>query len=450
MATAATVPSATVSTATLEHPLRNPDYRLWLTGGTISLLGDQFYMVALPWLVLQETGSAMAMGAIMMAGAIPRAVLMLMGGALSDRISARKIMMATATARTILVTAIGVLVWLHILRTWELYALAVAFGVADAFAVPAQTAFMPSLVRREQLVAASSVSQSTGQLTTILGPVPAGFVIKTLGVAWAFFLDAISFLFIIGALWKLPDPPKSQTPRKAVWHSIAEGIVYVGKDVPLRSLMLLATIMNFCVAGPVAIGLAYLTKTKFGSPAVYGIVISAVAAGSLLGALLAGVWKIRRRGVMILTVSVVLGVCLGAIGLMGSVGSVAGVLVVMGAAAGLVNVHIGAWAMQRIDAAVRGRVASVLMLAAYGIAPISLAVAGFLVAWSLKSMFLLAGGLMLLAAAGAALPKQVREIDNHNMAGICETLDQQGTRRKTGETILRDPEPVLSAVEGCS
>ena len=411
MATAATVPSATVSTATLEHPLRNPDYRLWLTGGTISLLGDQFYMVALPWLVLQETGSAMAMGAIMMAGAIPRAVLMLMGGALSDRISARKIMIATATARTILVTAIGVLVWLHILRTWELYALAVAFGVADAFAVPAQTAFMPSLVRREQLVAASSVSQSTGQLTTILGPVPAGFVIKTLGVAWAFFLDAISFLFIIGALWKLPDPPKSQTPRKAVWHSIAEGIVYVGKDVPLRSLMLLATIMNFCVAGPVAIGLAYLTKTKFGSPAVYGIVISAVAAGSLLGALLAGVWKIRRRGVMILTVSVVLGVCLGAIGLMGSVGSVAGVLVVMGAAAGLVNVHIGAWAMQRIDAAVRGRVASVLMLAAYGIAPISLAVAGFLVAWSLKSMFLLAGGLMLLAAAGAALPKQVREIE---------------------------------------
>jgi MFS family permease len=106
-----------------------------------------------------------------------------------------------------------------------------------------------------------------------------------------------------------------------------------------------------------------------------------------------------------------LGVCLGAIGLIGSVGSIASVLVIMGAAAGLVNVHIGAWAMQRIDTAVRGRVASVLMLAAYGIAPISLAVAGFLVAWSLKYMFLLAGALMLLATAGAALPKPVREIE---------------------------------------
>jgi MFS family permease len=407
----ASIPAGAVSAATLEHPLRNPHYRLWLIGGTISLLGDQFYLVALPWLVLQQTGSAVTMGAILMTGAIPRALLMLMGGAVSDRMSARKIMMATATARTLCVTVIGVLVWLRILRTWELYALAFAFGVADAFAVPAQTAYMPSLLQREQLVAASSVSQSTGQLTTILGPVPAGFVIQTLGVAWAFFVDAISFLFIIGALWKLPDPPKSQAARKAMWHSIAEGIAYVGKDVPLRSLMLLATTLNFCIAGPVSIGLAYLTKTRFGSPAAYGIVISAVAAGSLLGALLAGVWKIRRRGVMILAVAAVLGLCLGSVGLMNTVGSVAGVLLVMGAAAGMVNVHIGAWAMQRIDAAVRGRVASVLMLAFFGITPISLAVAGFLVAWSLKLMFLLAGGLMVLAAAGAWFQKPVREIE---------------------------------------
>ncbi len=399
---AATVSTANVLITAVEHPLRNPNYRLWLIGGTISLLGDQFYLVALPWLVLQQTGSAVVMGAIMMAGAIPRALLMLMGGAVSDRMSARKIMIATAMARTICVTVIAVLVWLRVLRTWELYALAVAFGVADAFAVPAQTAYMPSLLKREQLVAARSVSQSTAQMTTIVGPVPAGFMIKTLGVAWAFFADAISFLFIIGALWKLPDPPKSQTARKAMLHSIVEGIAYVGKDVPLRSLMLLVTILNFCIAGPVSIGLAYLSKTRFGSPAEYGIAISAVAAGSLLGALLAGVWKIRQRGMMILLVSLALGVCLGSIGLLGKVWSIASVLLVMGAAAGIVNIHIGAWVMQRIDVAVRGRVA---------ITPISLAVAGFLVAWSLKLMFLLAGGLMVLAAAGAAFQKQVRQIE---------------------------------------
>jgi len=114
---------------------------------------------------------------------------------------------------------------------------------------------------------------------------------------------------------------------------------------------------------------------------------------------------------MILLVSLALGVCLGSIGLLGKVWSIASVLLIMGAAAGMVNIHIGAWIMQRVDVAVRGRVASVLMLASFGITPISLAVAGFLVAWSLKLMFLLAGGLMVLAAAGAALQKPVREIE---------------------------------------
>ena len=398
-------------TSPIEHPLRNPDYRLWLTGGAISMLGDQFYFVALPWLVLQQTGSPVAMGAILMAGAIPRALLMLVGGAASDRISARKILMATAIARAVCVTVIAVLVWMRVMRTWELYALAVVFGVADAFAAPAQTAYMPSLVKREQLVAASSAGQSAAQITSIVGPVPAGFVIKTLGVASAFFVDAISFLFIIGALWRLPEIPRSQTARKAMLRSIGEGIAYVGKDAPLRSLMSLVTIMNFCIAGPVSIGLAYLTRTRFGSPANYGILISAVAAGSLLGALLAGVWKIRRRGVMILLVSAALGVCLGSIGMLGKLWSIAGVLLVMGAAAGMVNIHIGAWIMQRIDVAVRGRVASVLMLGSFGIMPVSLAVAGFLVAWSLRFLFLLSGGLMVLAAAGTALQKPVRKIE---------------------------------------
>jgi MFS family permease len=402
--------SQTVPTAAVEHPLRNPHYRKLLIGGTISLLGDQFYFVALPWLVLQQTGSAVAMGTILMAGAIPRAVLMLMGGALTDRISPRKIMMSTASARTVCVTVIGLLVWFQLLQTWELYALAVAFGIADAFAAPAAQAFLPFLLKREQLVAASSVSQSAAQLTTIVGPTPAGFVINALGLAWAFFIDAISFLFVIGALLQLPDPSLAQAAKKGVWHSIMEGIGYVVKDVPLRSLMLLATGMNFCLAGPVTVGLAYVIKARFESAAALGIVFSALAAGSLGGALLAGTWKIRMRGLLILSVSVILAVCLGSIGILSQLWMIAAVLLVMGASAGLANVNISAWIMQRIDVTVRGRVSSVLMLASVGLTPVSLAVAGLLIAWNVKSMFLLAAGLMLLVTSVAAVQKSVREI----------------------------------------
>ena len=308
------------------------------------------------------------------------------------------------------VTVIGLLVWFQLLQTWELYAPAVAFGIADAFAAPAAQAFLPFLLKHEQLVAASSVSQCTAQLTTIIGPAPAGFVIKAMGLSWAFFIDAFSFLFVIAALFQLPDPPLAPVAKKTVWHSIMEGIGYVFKDVPLRSMMLLAGGLNFCLAGPVTVGLAYVTKTTFDSAAALGIALTAVAAGSLGGALLAGIWRIRKRGRLILSVSVILAACLGSIGVLDRLWMIAAVLFVMGASAGVANVNISAWIMQRIDVTMRGRVSSVLMLASIGLTPISLAVTGLLIAWNVKAMFLLAAGMMLIVTSVAAVHKSMREI----------------------------------------
>ena len=157
-------------------------------------------------------------------------------------------------------------------------------------------------------------------------------------------------------------------------------------------------------------GLAYLVKTKFGSPTAYGLAVSSAAAGGLLGSLLAGVWRMRRRGLLMISVPVAIGMCLGALGFLPRLWMVAAVLLVMGASAGLTNVHIASWIQQRVEPAVRGRVMSVLMLAAIGLMPISLAVAGLLVAWSLRGMFVLAAGLLLVVAAVAAFQKPVRQI----------------------------------------
>jgi MFS family permease len=395
-----------------QHPLRERNFRMLWAGSAISAVGDQFYLVALPWVVLQLTGSAVAVGTILMAVAIPRAALMLFGGALTDRISARKILMSTASARTLFVTVIGFLLWWHLLQLWELYVLGFFFGVADAFAWPAATTLLPSLVKREQLVAANSVFQTTGQLTTIVAPAPAGLAIKALGTAWAFFIDAISFLFIIAALWRLPDPPKAGSAAKPpVWRSILDGISYVRRDVPLRSLMLVAAMLNFCISGPMGVGLPYLVKTKFGSAAAYGLLISAMAAGGLIGALLAGILKIKRRGLLLLGACVVISAGIASMGLLGHLWLIAAVLLLLGCSAGVANVHIAAWIQQRIDATVRGRVFSVLMLANFGLMPVSLAVAGLLIAWNLKLMFLIAGASLLLITAFGASQKQVRAIE---------------------------------------
>jgi MFS family permease len=405
---------ASARPAAAVHPLRNAHFVLWWIGATTSLLGDQFYLVALPWVVLQLTGSAVAMGTVAMCAGIPRAALMLMGGAVTDRISPRKVLLATASARTLLVGAIGLLLWLDALQLWHVYLLASAFGVADAFAMPSAGPLMRSLVEPEQLPAANSVWQSSALLAGIVGPAPAGMITKALGAAFAFFLDAVSFLFVIAALWIVPDPPKnpaSAQGRPSVWGSIAEGLAYVTKDVSLRSLMLLAAALNFCLSGPLSVGLAYIAKNRFSSPTAFGGWISAVAAGTLIGMLLAGSFKSKHRGLLLVGTGAVLGLAMAGMGFLTGFWPMAVLLLVMGCLSGFINVQLQAWLQQRVDRAILGRVGSVLMLSSFGLMPVSMAVAGVAVEWSVAGMFVIGGAAVTLVACFGALQRDVRAIE---------------------------------------
>ena len=401
------------ASAPKQHPLRNPNFRLLWAGSTISWTGDQFYLVALPWIILQLTGSSIVLGTITMMAAIPRAALMLLGGAVTDRISPRRIMMLTACSRTVLVAAISVLLWMHILQLWQLYILALGFGIADAFAGPAAQAYLPSLVATEQLASANAVSQSTIQITTLVAPGPAGLFIKAFGTAWAFFIDAISFLFIIGALWRLPDPiiAAGAGARRNVFRSILDGLNYVKSDVALTSLMLVVSVLNFAIAGPTSVGIAFIAKQKFGTPMAFGLLLSALAAGGLTGTLLAGLTKHRKRGRLLLIVSTAIGICLGSIGLLNRAPLLGAVLFVMSGAAAFLNVQLIAWFQQRVERAMMGRVMSVLMFAAVGMMPFSLAAAGVAVKWSVPGTFIVAGVLVLIVTLLAAAHRPVREID---------------------------------------
>jgi MFS family permease len=395
------------------HPLINRDFRYLWIGNTISGCGDQFFLVALPWLILQLTGSGAVLGGIMMVEAIPRAALMLIGGAVTDRVSPRRIMILTAGTRTLLVAALAALILTHHVEIWQIYVLCFFFGVADAFAAPAAQTILPSLVAPAQLPAANALSQGAQQIAMLTVPAPAGIIVATFGIASAFSIDAVSFLFIIAALLKLRDPPRveSATPRPNLAHSILEGLRYVKNDVALRTLLLVASVLNFCITGPLSVGLAFLAKREFGSPTAFGLLVSSVAAGGLVGLLLAAARQQRKRGWLLLVVSVVVGICTASIGLLGQLWSLIPILFVMSASAGFLNVHLLAWFQQRVDRAMLGRVMSVLMFASLGLVPLSLAAAGVAVEWSLRGMFIGAGALVLVVTCVAALQRPVREID---------------------------------------
>jgi len=402
-----------MSSANARHPIFNREFRYLWIGSTISGCGDQFFLVALPWLILQLTGSGAILGGIMMVGAIPRAALMLIGGAVSDRTSPRKIMIFTAAARALLVGTLAASIWTHQVAVWQLYMLCFLFGVADAFAAPAAQTLLPSLVAPEQLPAANALAQGTQQIATLIMPAPAGLIVAAFGVATAFSVDAVSFLFIIGALLMLRDPPKaaSTAPRTNIVHSILEGLRYVRKDVALTSLMLVIAIVNFCITGPMSVGIAVLAKQEFGSAATFGLLISSVAGGSLAGLLMAATRKQRKRGWVLLACCAIVGLGTILIGLIHSLWGLMLAFFVIGASAGFMNVQLIAWFQQRVDRGVLGRVMSVLMFASLGLMPLSLAAAGVAVQWSLRGMFAGAGLLVLAVNLIAALQRPVREID---------------------------------------
>ncbi len=416
----APAPAVPAPAAKPKHPLSLPHFRnLWI-GGTISLLGDQFYLVALPWLVLQLTRSSLALGTILMVAAIPRAALMLVGGAVTDRFSARRVLMTTAGTRTVLVGIVTALIWFQVIQLWHLYVLTFLFGVADAFSFPAGSALIPTLVPPQQLQPANALMQSSAVLSQMIGPAPAGLIIKAWGVAYAMFFDALSFLAVIAALIRIPEPQKAPAvaggagapARPSMLHSIAEGLRAVRNDPPLMSLMLVIATINICVSGPIAVGLSSLAKFKFGSAAAFGTFLSCFSGGTLVGIVLGGtVKRPRKRGLQFIIMSGLTGLEMIGIGLAPKFGVIATLLAVMGLGVGFVNVQFAAWTQTRVERALLGRVMSVIMFSAVGLVPVSYVISGIVGHWSLPALFIGAGALLAAASALAVTGQAARQID---------------------------------------
>ena len=197
----------------LLNAMRLRDFRLlWIGQGT-SLLGDQFSMIAFPWLVLQLTGDPLALGLVMALMSIPRALFMLVGGAVTDRLSSRAVMLASDAIRLVMTLAVGLLALNGHIQMWTVYAMALISGTVSGFFMPASGSIMPALVDKDDLVGANSVFQGTAQLTNFLGPVLAGGLIawlsprgitsmpKLTGVGVAFLLDSVTFLVSLLTLW---------------------------------------------------------------------------------------------------------------------------------------------------------------------------------------------------------------------------------------------------------
>ena len=417
---------------------RNRNFRLlWIGQGT-SLLGDQFYLIALPWLVLKLTGDPLALGTVLALTGLPRALFMLVGGAITDRFSSRRIMIISDVIRLVLTALMTVLILTVEVQLWMLYVMALVFGTVSGFFLPASSAIMPQLVKRENLQSANALFQGTAQFSVFVGPALAGGLIALVsgmtqatksatldmnGLALAFGIDALTFLVSVGTLWLMriapsPKPQNEISDELSVLSSIREGLRFAWSNPLMRMLALVILAMNFLFTGPMLVGIPYLADTRLPEgAAAFGLIMSAYGGGNLVGFIVAGIaGKSKQMGLIVSALFGAFGIGIILLGFTTSTAVAFLILLVLGVGNGYVGITLITWLQKRTPQQMLGRIMSLVLFAGVGLVPVSQALCGGLIKWSLPGVFGIAGILILVVATRAVLMPEIRgmgaEIEN--------------------------------------
>jgi MFS family permease len=433
--------------------LRGRDFRLLWGGEFVSLLGSQFFTVALPWLVLQLTGDAFSIGGVTAVGAAPRSVFILLGGALIDRTSPRAVMLYSNIARMGLVAVLAVITVTGVVQEWMLYLFNFLLGLGYALYLPAQSAMIPRLVREDRLQTGNAVIQGTAQLSLFLGPVLGGVLIAFLGeqtsggkavpqasgIAIALALNAVTFLVsaVTLSLIRLPsgrgeeggyDPACELAGRGAgggaggaayevasvMLCSLREGLATVWRDRTLRLYFVLIGVVNLALLGPIAVAIPVLAQTRFsGGALAYGTILSGLGAGALVGVVAGGALRRppgRAFAAAMLGSVVVLGIGLALLGAFTSTAGAAAAAFLVGLAEGYLTIEFITWLQLRSSKRQLGRMISILLFASVGMAPVSNLVAGALVGLNAPLVMIGAGGIIVLVAIVSAFSPSVWQL----------------------------------------
>ncbi len=412
-----TVASAALARPNLLSVLRHPNFALLWGGQTISRLGDTLFYIAEMWLVLQLTGSALAMGTTAILSMLPRLVFQLVGGVSVDRYDRRWLMILSDAVRGLVVFVFALLVAIGRVELWHVYGLAIVFGIVSAFFDPAQQALIPNLVSKEELIAANSLSTLTMQMAHVFGPALAGVLIAipAVGIAGVSFVNAASFAVgVIGlALMRLPEHLNGARPRNESFsRELRDGFRYLFGFRVLVIILFMSMILNFTI-GPIEVVLPIFVRNSLGQGAEgFGLLTSVFGVGMVLGSVIVGAWSpSHRRGVLTFGLVALGGAVFALTGMTRVFLAAAVLLALFGGLIAIVNTIISAVMQALIADEYRGRVFSLDMVISTGLMPISYAIGGGLAdALGAGTVIFIAGILTAVAALGGLVFRDVRQL----------------------------------------
>jgi MFS family permease len=389
---------------TLVRALRHRNYRIFIGGQLISLIGTWMQTVAESWLVYRLTGSALLLGLAGFANRIPIFLLAPIGGAVADRYNRHRIVIATQVASMVLAAALAVLTLTHLVRIWHLMAIAALLGVVNAFDIPARQAFVVELVDREDLQNAIALNSSMFNGARVVGPAVAGVLVAAVGEGWCFLANSASYIAVIVGLlvMRVPRAPAAR-PASVVEH-VMEGFRFVSRSRPIMALLLLLGLISL-MGMPYSVLMPIIADQTFHSGARgLGILMGSAGVGALLGALsLASRVGLQGYGRTIALAAIGFGLSLMAFSLVRTLWLGVALLLPVGFAMMTQMAASNTLIQSMIPNHLRGRVMAVYSMMFMGMAPIGALLAGLLAAWlgattpvAAGGAFCLLGGLVFL------------------------------------------------------
>ncbi|WP_424214236.1 MFS transporter [Streptomyces sp. BI20] len=396
----------------------------WLAAYAASLVGDAVWFLALGWAAAQVARPA-EVGLVMAVGAVPRAVLMLVGGVVADRYGPRRVVIGSDAARAVLVLALaGTLVTAHP-GLWILVVTALLFGVVDALFMPAVGALPPRIAPPGGLVRVQGMRSLVDRVGHTLGPPLAGLAVGLGGVGAAFGVAGLLFagslaLLLAVRVAPLPAPlpadphPSPRSPHEAParpaegpWAQLRSGLAHLRRHPVIGPLTVSGALSQLGCSAPLSVGMILLADERGWGASGVGWVTGGFGIGAAASALLLTlVPRVPRAGAVQNLTLVVGSAAIGAIALAPGLPAAVALAFLAGLVCGICGGVAVALIQTNTDPAYLGRVSSVMALTAVGVAPLSYPLYGLGAdAWGSTVMFLIGGGLSMTGAlVGTAAP----------------------------------------------
>ena len=382
-------------------PLRHRDVRLLLVGQTVSGFGNFFFLVAAPFQLLALGATPLELGIAAFIQIGSTTVLLLLGGAIADRVSRRRLILANDALGAAVTALIAMLAWSGQLRIEHIYIAAAALGAAFAFLFPAYNAIIAELVPPDQLTQGNAARSLGGALSRTAGPIAAGLVIATAGAPAAFALDSLTFMFSFLLILLSRATPKPTDVDVPLVRQVREGISFVIATPWLWMALVALTFLNLTYGGQRGVMTPIFVRDALGAGAgTFGMVMAAHGAGQVVGGVVVAQLHITRPGVAMYVFEILGGVSTLAVGLFIWLPATLIAFAIMGVALSSSDTLFNAAVQRNVPHGMLGRVTSINFLVGGLFVPMSPVIAGALVDVIGSAMtFVIAG----LWAAGLAL-----------------------------------------------